>query len=302
MKKLAILLSLLALGATLSAQEADTSYWKKSGVATLNFTNTGFSPYWQAGGIPSVSLGGLVNLAGNYEKANITWSNTLDLGYGVIRQGGADAGWRKNDDRIELTSKFGSKINDKLSASSLLNFRTQFAPGVTFNSAGEVQDTISRFLAPAFINLGVGIDYKPSADFSLYYAPINGKVTIVSDTAFSLLYMPADFQGKNARFELGSFLNVKFKKTLMTNVILQSKADFFMNYLTNFGNVDVNWENLIAFQVNKYITTSFFTHLIYDDDIRFAIVDDAGQPTGRTGPRTQFKHVLSIGLTYKFLK
>ncbi len=303
MKKFSLVFLLILVSiAVLPAQEADTTYWKKNGVSTLNFTNTGFSDYWQAGGVASISIGGLLNLSANYEKENATWSNTLDMGYGVIRQGGNDASWRKNDDRFELNSKYGHKISEHLFFTGLANFRTQFAPGVTFDNTGAPVDTISKLLTPAYLNFSLGLDYKPSDVLSVYYSPVNSKVTIVSDTAFSTRYMPAEFAGRHFRYEIGSYLNVKFKKELVKNVTLQSKADFFMNYLQNFGNVDVNWENLLSLQVNKYIVTSVFTHLIYDDDIRFDLVDENGEPTGMKGPRTQFKHVLSIGLTYKFLQ
>ena len=73
----------------------------------------------------------------------------------------------------------------------------------------------------------------------------------------------------------------------------------FSNYLNNPQNIDVNWETLIQFKVNKYISATLSTHLIYDDDIDIAVFDDAGEQTGK-GPRLQFKEVLGIGFAYKF--
>ena len=291
-------LSSLFLFTLTSAQESDTSYWKQGGVLNLNASNTGFSNYWQGGGIRSVTVNGLFNIFATYEKDKTNWENTLDLAFGNSKLG--DQPFLKADDRIDLNSKFGYGLSEKLSLSSLLNFRTQFAPGFEFvNNDFENGRMISRAFAPAYINLGAGLDYKPAKNFSLYYAPLNGKVTIVGVDSLRTRYMPEEYADNTTRFELGSFLKLQYRTKIMENVTFQTKADLFSNYLKNFGNIDVNWENLINMQVNKYLVISFFTHTIYDDDIKFDITDENGNVTGK-GPRTQFKRTLGVGFTYAF--
>ncbi|MBK8927730.1 MAG: hypothetical protein IPM74_17965 [Crocinitomicaceae bacterium] len=81
---------------------------------------------------------------------------------------------------------------------------------------------------------------------------------------------------------------------MMENITITSKLSLFSNYANNPQNIDVNWENLIEFKVNKYISATLATHLIYDDDIDITDAD------GNTGPRTQFKEVIGIGFSYKF--
>ncbi len=280
------------------AQDADTSYWKTGGVFNANFSNTGFSDYWQGGGINSVTVIGLLNVNANYKKDKASWENTLDLAFGNSRQG--DKPFLKADDRIDLNSKFGYGLSEKLSMSSLLNFRTQFAPGLEFtNNDFDNGKLISKIFSPAYINLGVGLDYKPSKNFSLYYAPVNGKVTIVALDSLRPRYVPEEFFDKAARFELGSFLKIQYRQKIMENVTFQTKADLFTNYLQNFGNVDINWENLLNLQVNKFLVVTFFTHMIYDDDIKFDIQDVDGNIIGK-GPRMQFKRTLGVGFTYAF--
>jgi len=87
---------------------------------------------------------------------------------------------------------------------------------------------------------------------------------------------------------------------LMENVKLTTKADFFANYLQNAGNIDVNWETLIAMKINKFLTASLSTHLIYDDDINIAVDRNDDGINDGNGPRIQFKEVLSLGLSYQF--
>ena len=94
----------------------------------------------------------------------------------------------------------------------------------------------------------------------------------------------------------------------MKNVTLQTRADFFTNYLTDLTSIDVNWETLMAFKVNKYLSANILTHVIYDEDIMFVLKDGegnpltgpTGEPTGQKGPRTQFREVLNIGVVHTF--
>lgn len=290
----------------------DTSYWDRGGVLSLGFTNTGYSTYWQAGGLPSQSLLARINIFFNYERGNNNWENDLAMAYGLIRQGSGPVDsvpFIKNEDRIEFTSKYGYRIQKNLLIASNLNFRTQFAPGFTVNPETPTAiptDTISDFLAPAYLNFGVGIDYKPQKDISVYYSPINSKVTLVTDERFRSTYIPipeGDSVAPRARYELGSNLTLKLRQVIAENITFSTTANFFANYLQDFGNIDVNWETLTTAKVNDWLAITFTTNLIYDDDIRFQIVDEeTGDPLGRTGPRTQFQHILSIGLTYNFLQ
>jgi hypothetical protein len=64
--------------------------------------------------------------------------------------------------------------------------------------------------------------------------------------------------------------------------------------LHNPQNIDVDWQNLITMKINSWLNANISAHLIYDDDITITDKD------GNSGPRTQFKEVLSIGLSYKF--
>jgi len=65
-------------------------------------------------------------------------------------------------------------------------------------------------------------------------------------------------------------------------------------------NIDVNWELLISMKVNKYISATITTQLIYDDDINIAVDNNNDDIIDEFGPRVQFREVLGIGLSYKF--
>jgi hypothetical protein len=100
--------------------------------------------------------------------------------------------------------------------------------------------------------------------------------------------------GKTTRFEFGAKMTAKLDVKIAENVSFNSKLELFSDYLKNPQNIDVDWQNLITMKVNSWLNANITAHLIYDDDIMITDKD------GNIGPRTQFKEVLSIGLSYKF--
>ena len=77
-----------------------------------------------------------------------------------------------------------------------------------------------------------------------------------------------------------------------------TKVDLFSNHIKNPQNIVVNWETLIAFKVNKFISANINTQLIYDDKIKVPVVRD-GIPTS-IGSLVQFKEILGVGFSYNF--
>ncbi len=283
-----------------------TPVWVYKPTVTLLFAQNAFSPYWQSGGINSISMRTGVKQSLNMKYGRSDWNTDLDLVYGFIKQGQNEL--LKNEDRIDLTSKYGLKVSKRWLFSALLNFRTSFNESYVINKDGTKGNLVSDFMAPGFLNVGTGFDFKEGKWLSIYYSPMNLKFTSVQDSSLRSKYLPVADQDKPYRLELGSYLNIRVKQEIMKNVMLESKADFFTNHLQNFGSIDVNWENIMAFKVNKYLTATVLSNLVYDEDILFTIVDDAGNPertsdgvlTGRKGPRTQFHQSLNIGLTHTF--
>lgn len=108
--------------------------------------------------------------------------------------------------------------------------------------------------------------------------------------------------------EFGGYIRViyskgDFKSEFMKNVSFTTKIDLFSNYLKNPQNIVVNWENLIALKVNKFISANFNTDLIYDDKIKVPF-DKNGDGTiaagEAVGSKIQFKEILGVGFSYKF--
>ena len=251
----------------------------------------------------------------NYAKDNFKWDNTLNtaLGYSFYD---FEKKAIKTDDKLEFTSLAGLKATDKLNYSLELAFRSQFAKGYDY----KVDSThySSKFLAPAYITLGAGMEWVPNEHFSLNFAPVAGRITIVNDTALARKgaygvneldkHDTITHSVKTIRYEFGSRLSAKFQYTLFKNINFQSKIDLFSNYLNHPERIDVNWQNLILFKVTPWLNFNLATHLIYDYDIKFPILNDleepvldpdTGTPLMTEGSKVQFKEVLSIGFLIK---
>lgn len=296
MKKIFSILGMtMILGYAFSQESADT-LWKFNGVTSLNFSQMSLVN-WAAGGENSLAGNGFVNLNANYKSrdGNASWTNELYLGYGLIKQG--ESAVRKSDDKIDLASKFGYKASKHWSYTGLLGFKTQFAEG--YDNPGDLENRtkISNFMAPGYLNLSFGMDYKPNDKLTVYISPVSGKMTFVmdDDLAGSFGVDPE----KNVRSEFGGFVKIGFTSPIMKNVKLNTKIDLFSNYLENPQYVDVNFDLLLSMKVNEFISASFITQLIYDYDIRYDIVNDLGEITG-TESRIQLKQLFGVGLTYSF--
>jgi hypothetical protein len=303
MKKTIIVLSAIILltgtSLTSNGQDADTLQgWHKEGVFSLNMSQSSFT-HWAAGGQNSVALNGLINLSANLVKGKSAWDNTLTVGYGKMLQKGSELGWVKTDDRIDLQSKYGRKASELWYWSALMSFKTQMDAGYNYPNT---VDKISDLMSPAYLIFSLGMDYKPKPELSLFLSPVTSKNTIVLDDYLSSIGAFGVDPGSKFRPELGAYVNIAFKKDdLLKNVNFMTKLDLFSNYLKNPQNIDVSWETLIILKVNEFISATVNTHLLYDDDI-LVKVDEGSEGEAVMGKRAQFKEVIGVGFTYKFMK
>ena len=153
MKRHLIIMLALLIGAGANAQEEKTSNWTKKGNIGLNFAQSSYTN-WAAGGQNALNWLGTFNYAINYAKDNFKWDNTLNtaLGYSYFNFKQKPV---KTDDKIEFTSLAGIKATEHLNYSLEFAFRSQFAYG--FDYAKDSTNYISKFLAPAYLTLGLGM-------------------------------------------------------------------------------------------------------------------------------------------------
>ncbi|HPD65368.1 MAG TPA: DUF3078 domain-containing protein [Bacteroidia bacterium] len=289
MKKTAIILLSLFTVTGLKAEKPDSlKYWKTGGMGSLLFSQLSLTN-WAAGGQNSISFNSFFNLFSNYKKEKTTWDNTFDIAYGITKQNGLPS--RKADDRIELNSKYGQYAFKHWYYSGLLQLKSQMAYGYKYPNDSV---RISSFMAPGYLSVAIGMDFKPSAKFTLFISPLTGKGTFVIDTFLSNKGLFGVDAGKKFRGEFGGFIKSMFKYEITKNITFQTKIDLFSNYLKEPQAIDVNWETMTAFKLGKYISANLNTLLIYDKDIM--IKDE----NGIEKDRVQMKELFGLGFSYKF--
>jgi hypothetical protein len=277
--------------------------WKLKAIYSLNGTQSSFVN-WNAGGRNNISVLGSITASANYTNKEFKWTNDLSLALGGLKyiEKNVYQKLQKTDDRIDLASNIGYKLKEKYYFSCIAGFKTQLLDGYTYPNDSV---RISTFLAPGYINVAVGIDYIKDDNFSIFSSPFAAKMTIVNDQllanagAFGVDKATYDglgnilLEGKRFRGEFGAYVKMKFNRTLAKNIDLKSKLELFSNYLRNPQNIDINAEALFQFKVNAWFSATLQWSLIYDDDINIRDAD------GNVGPRTQFKSVLGVGISYK---
>jgi hypothetical protein len=166
-------------GKEIKKQKIDSGkIWKTGGIFNLNL-GQGSQSNWAAGGDDfSFSVASYLGFYAFYKKDRYSWDNTLDFNYGLVNT--TSLGTRKNDDRIDMLSKVGYGLTPKLNLAALLNFHSQFSKGYNYNSNGS-KDLLSNFLAPGYVLLSLGLDYKPVDGLSIFMSPITSRWIIVND-------------------------------------------------------------------------------------------------------------------------
>jgi hypothetical protein len=266
--------------------------WTKGGSLNLAL-GQGASRNWTAGAEQSsFSANAMLYLFANKKSKKDYWDNALTTSFGFIQA--TSSGTRKNDDRIDIISKYGTRIFDHAYFTNLANFRTQFTEGFDYSqlvdTARNRYKRTSHLMAPAYAVVASGIEWKPKEYFSVFYSPasIRWIIVIKNPREFAALYNvdPA----RKVAIEFGSFANINFRKEVLKNINYQSRLDLYSNYLHDPFNVDVYWTNALNMKVNKWISVTYNLDMIYDNDAMFK--------GGLAG--LQLKSFLGVGFAARF--
>lgn len=237
--------------------------------------NQNFLSNWARGGTGSVS--GMIDMNARARYTNpetrVQWTNTGRLRYGAIHT--RERGTRTNADLLEFNSQFNTRMFEKIDFSSSMNFRTQVARG--FRSPTDNQ-VVSKFLNPATFIAGLGIEFRPFENTQITFSPLSYRNTFVLDTARINQTLHGIEPGRRSRQEMGGQLMVRSRNRIMEGMTLSNTLRLFSSYLNQPENIDVDWESSLEKQLTWLLSVRLNLHLIYDDDIRFPVLDQAGQP------------------------
>ena len=298
------------------------NYWTNSLEVAIGLNQTQLSN-WAAGGYNTITLNSGIDAQANYAKELASWTNRLQMQYGFLYSDEKVGLLQKNADRLYLESKFAYKTgaDSKWRYSAAFDARTQFSDNYDHyvqDAAGKWSGTLkSGLLAPAYINLALGMDWAPADWFYMNIAPLTGSVVIVTtealrknygmelrdlsateQTAYDTAVAAGDEVGsyyKSVKFQLGAQLKTGAKAKVNDKLSLETQLVLFSNYLKNPQNLRVNWDNKISWQLTKFFKFGVDTWLIYDPDVLIPSDKD-----GLTVQRVQFKEFLSFNFTWTF--
>jgi len=272
-------------------KEADTSSksWKRGALLGVNISQGSLSN-WAAGGDDfSLSANSNINLFAFYKKDKYSWDNTFDLNIGYVNT--TSQGGRKNDDRFDFLTKYGTAVNSKLNISVLANLRSQLFKGYTYPNG--VKTYSSTFMAPGYLLNSIGLDYKPVKGLSIYFSPVTARWVIVRDTSLANRGAYGVTPGKTSNFEFGAFATLAYQRIINKIITYKGRMDLFSNYKHDPWNIDLFFANAFNAKLGKSLAVSWSLDFIYDDDVRLF-------GKNQRSPGLQIKSLVGIGIIKRF--
>ena len=226
-------------------KDNDTSTWnlKQGGQYNFNLSQSSLSN-WAAGGDNfNLALNSYFNYYTFFKKGMQSWDNNLDTYLGFIQS--TSLGGRKNDDRIDILSKYGYRIDTTgmWYLSGLFNFRSQLFDGYSYS--GTNANFTSSFLSPAYIILSAGLDFKPNNIFSVFFSPLTSRTTLLLNTKLSNAGSYGVPAGKKINRETGLFVTLNYNNTIAPNITYKARADFFSDYYEKPENINIYMMNMM---------------------------------------------------------
>ena len=262
-------------------------FWTYKGDYSLQLLQNYVSGNWYKGGESNYSVLSSAIFEANYNnKQKVKWDNRLELKFG-IQSTKSDTlhSFKTTEDLIRLTSKFG------LQASKKWYYSVQFVGNTQFTHSYRSNDPLlySDFLAPLNINVSLGMDYtidwlEHKLKGNVHLAPLayNTKYTRIKNLADRL----GIEKGRHARHDFGSELSVEFVWQLMEALSWKTRLYSY----TTYKRTEVEWENTIRLQFNRFIGAQLFIYPRFDDGVTH---------DGRYG-YLQMREFASIGFQYSF--
>ncbi len=277
---------------TITAAEVQKKHWIRTFSASLQFSQAYVSPNWYQGG--NNNLNALGNIYYNVKlneayHPNLLFETTAQYKLGM-NNAPDDSIHDHNisEDVFQLNTTFGIKAAKRWYYSFTGQFKTQLLNSYKSNT----RELKSAFLSPGELTAGIGMTYTyentpKTVKFDASIAPVSYHLmTCVNDKIDPGLY--GIDPGKRSVSKFGSTVELKLAWRITYNIVFNSRVFAFTDYDSFYA----DWENTLAFEINKFLTTQIYAHLRYDTQTPY--VEDTDWK------KLQIKEIFSIGFAYKF--
>ena len=263
------------------------NFWKYSGDYYLQMLHNYVSSNWYKGGESNYSMVASVTMQANYNnKQKVKLDNKLEMKLGFqTSRGDTLHSFKTSEDLIRYTGKLGLQASKKWYYSLQLIAYTQFMRGYKSND----KKVYSDILSPLNINLSVGMDYNvewfnKKLTGNIHLAPLAYNFKYVGRKELATRY--GLDEGKHTLNDFGSECTVDLTWAFTNTIKWKTRLYGY----TTYERAEVEWENTISFQFNKYITSNLFIYPRFDD----------GAKKDESHGYWQLKEYMSIGFAYSF--
>lgn len=263
------------------------NFWTVSGDYYLQMLQNYVSSNWYKGGESNYSMVASITMQANYNnKQKVKFDNKLEMKLGFqTSRGDTVHSFKTSEDLIRYTGKLGLQASKKWYYSLQLIAYTQFMRGYKSNDTFVYSDILS----PLNVNLSIGMDYNASwfgkkLTGTIHLAPLAYNFKYVGRKSLATRY--GLDEGKHTLNDFGSECTIDLTWAFSNTLKWKTRLYGY----TTYKRAELEWENTLSFQFNKYITSNIFVYPRFDDGAKKD--DDHGY--------WQLKEYASIGFAYSF--
>src|SRR5690554_3419298 len=268
-------------------------YWVRSGEHSFQFAQNYFSDNWHKGGTNNLNFNSHHVLRANYKKEKVKFNNTLEWRLSVfnapddsLRQ------YRIGNDLLRYYGDFGiDAFLNGWSYSMNMEAKSQLFNAYPTNS----NQIRSAFLAPLYVNAGVGLKYAVSKNsekvrhrnirWDLAIAPISINYRYVGHDSVDVARYGIP-QGDKSLLDLGSTITSIVKYNITRYITWDSR----LTYFTSYEKVTSEFENGLNLALSNAFSTRIYLNVRFDDSV----------PADPDLKHWQINQTLSFGLNYKW--
>lgn len=263
------------------------NFWAFSGEYYMQFLQNYVSSNWYKGGQSNYSMVGGLTIQANYNnKQKVRFDNKLELklGFQATRDDSLH-NVKTSEDLIRYTGKLGLQATKRWYYTLQTIAQTQFMRSYKSNDPTIYSD----FLSPFVLNVSLGMDYnvdwlKKRLTGSIHLAPIAYNFKYVDRLSLATRY--GLDEGKHQLNDFGSEINIDLTYKFATNMKWSSRLYFY----TTYERTELEWENTVVLQINRFLTTNILLYPRFDD----------GSTKDNHHGYWQLKEYCSLGFTFQF--
>lgn len=285
------------LAAPGSAQEGDSVLvgWKKSLVFDLTATQASYSDSWDGGEVGTFSWQS--NLVGSAERqlsSKFKYLTNLKLSFGQTHTQLESGDWqkpKKTTDLIDWENVGSWTLNKYVDPYVAFRLESRFYDGRVVAK--------KLWLSPLKLTESAGITRKlyEKNDENFIHSRLGAAVrqTFKSNIADTTLLTTVDSTFTDGGFESVTDVVLGLHEKIIWNSKLSLyKAIYFDKSKETDGTeaegywkaIDIDWQNIVAFQLSKVIAVAMYTQFLYDKQVTL---------------KGRFKQTLALGISYKLM-